>query len=99
MSAKALSRLTLPDIGDSDIGSGVNMARWHASPLTMTAKKKHRTIIGDNAFVGRNTNLVAPVTVEANSYIGAGKALSLKKSLKTLWQSVVLNKKKYRRLG
>lgn len=39
-------------------------------------KKKHRTIIGDNAFVGCNTNLVAPVTVEANSYIGAGSTIT-----------------------
>ena len=35
-------------------------------------KKKHRIIVGDNAFVGCNTNLVAPVRVERNSYIAAG---------------------------
>ncbi len=70
-----------------------------ASPLTMTAKKKHRTIIGDNAFVGCNTNLVAPVTVEANSYIGAGGTITKEVPENALRQSVVLNKKKYRRLG
>jgi len=39
-------------------------------------KKKHRTIVGDNAFIGCNTNLVAPVRVEDNSYIAAGSTIT-----------------------
>ena len=62
-------------IGDSDIGSGVNMG-CGCITVNYDGKKKHRTIIGDKAFVGCNTNLVAPVTVQANTYIGAGSTIT-----------------------
>ncbi|MCQ2358619.1 MAG: bifunctional UDP-N-acetylglucosamine diphosphorylase/glucosamine-1-phosphate N-acetyltransferase GlmU [Phascolarctobacterium sp.] len=62
-------------IGDSDIGSGVNMG-CGCITVNYDGKKKHRTVVGDNAFVGCNTNLVAPVTVEANTYIGAGSTIT-----------------------
>ena len=62
-------------IGDSDIGSGANMG-CGCITVNYDGKKKHRTIIGDNAFVGCNTNLVAPVTVQANTYIGAGSTIT-----------------------
>lgn len=62
-------------IGDSDIGSGVNMG-CGCITVNYDGKKKHRTIVGDNSFVGCNTNLVAPVTVEANTYIGAGSTIT-----------------------
>ena len=62
-------------IGDSDIGSGVNMG-CGCITVNYDGKKKHRTVIGDNAFVGCNTNLVAPVTVQANTYIGAGSTIT-----------------------
>lgn len=62
-------------IGDSDIGSGVNMG-CGCITVNYDGKKKHRTIIGNNAFVGCNTNLVAPVTVQANTYIGAGSTIT-----------------------
>ena len=68
-----LSHLTY--IGDSDIGSGVNMG-CGCITVNYDGKKKHRTIIGDNSFVGCNTNLVAPVTVQANTYIGAGSTIT-----------------------
>lgn len=64
-------------IGDSDIGSGVNMG-CGCITVNYDGKKKHRTVIGDNAFVGCNTNLVAPVTVQANTYIGAGSTITKK---------------------
>lgn len=62
-------------IGDSDIGSGVNMG-CGCITVNYDGKAKHRTVIGDNAFVGCNTNLVAPVTVQANTYIGAGSTIT-----------------------
>ena len=62
-------------IGDSDIGSGVNMG-CGCITVNYDGKKKHRTVVGDNSFVGCNTNLVAPVTVEANTYIGAGSTIT-----------------------
>ncbi|HIV02008.1 MAG TPA: bifunctional UDP-N-acetylglucosamine diphosphorylase/glucosamine-1-phosphate N-acetyltransferase GlmU, partial [Candidatus Aphodoplasma excrementigallinarum] len=39
-------------------------------------KKKYRTIIGDDAFIGCNTNLVSPVTVHDNAYIAAGSTIT-----------------------
>ena len=39
-------------------------------------KVKHRTTIGDGAFVGCNSNLVAPVTVGNYSYVGAGSTIT-----------------------
>ncbi len=62
-------------IGDSDIGSGVNMG-CGCITVNYDGKKKHRTVIEDNVFVGCNTNLVAPVTVKAGSYIGAGSTIT-----------------------
>ncbi len=62
-------------IGDSDIGSGVNMG-CGCITVNYDGKKKYRTVIGDNAFVGCNTNLVAPVSIESNSYIGAGSTIT-----------------------
>ena len=62
-------------IGASDLGSGVNMG-CGCITVNNDGKKKHRTIIGDNAFVGCNTNLVAPVTVGDGSYIGAGSTIT-----------------------
>ena len=38
--------------------------------------KKYRTTIGDNAFIGCNTNLVAPVKVGEGSYIAAGSTIT-----------------------
>lgn len=62
-------------IGDSDIGCGVNMG-CGCITVNYDGKKKHRTVVGDNAFVGCNTNLVAPVTVGPDSYIGAGSTIT-----------------------
>jgi tetrahydrodipicolinate N-succinyltransferase len=38
--------------------------------------RKHKTVIGDHAFVGSNSTLVAPVGVGAKSYIGAGSVIT-----------------------
>lgn len=62
-------------VGDSTIGAGVNVG---AGTITCNydGAAKHRTIIGDNAFIGSNTALVAPVTVGAGATIGAGSVVS-----------------------
>ena len=64
-----MSHLTY--VGDADVGSNVNFGCG-----TVTSNydgfAKHRTTIGDNAFIGCNTNLVAPVTVGAGAYVAAG---------------------------
>ena len=62
-------------VGDSDIGKGANIG---AGTITCNydGANKHRTVIGDNAFIGSNTALVAPVTVGANATIGAGSVIT-----------------------
>ncbi|MDQ0204341.1 bifunctional UDP-N-acetylglucosamine diphosphorylase/glucosamine-1-phosphate N-acetyltransferase GlmU [Pectinatus haikarae] len=62
-------------IGDSDIGTGVNMG-CGCITVNYDGKKKYRTTIEDNAFVGCNSNLVAPVKVGKGSYIGAGSTIT-----------------------
>jgi len=62
-------------LGDSIIGQGVNVG---AGTITCNydGEKKHTTEIGDGVFVGSNSTLVAPVTVETGSYIGAGSVIT-----------------------
>ena len=62
-------------IGDTDMGSGVNIGCGTVT-CNYDGKKKYRTNIGDNAFIGCNTNLVAPVTVGTGAYIGAGSTIT-----------------------
>ena len=61
-------------IGDAEIGSGVNVG---AGTITCNydGANKHRTIIGDGAFIGSNAALVAPVTIGAGATIGAGSVI------------------------
>jgi len=61
-------------IGDTDMGKGVNIG---AGTITCNydGANKHRTTIGDNAFIGSDSQLVAPVTVEAGATVGAGTTL------------------------
>ncbi|MBM7855204.1 bifunctional UDP-N-acetylglucosamine pyrophosphorylase/glucosamine-1-phosphate N-acetyltransferase [Desulfohalotomaculum tongense] len=62
-------------IGDSIIGKDVNVG---AGTITCNydGKKKHRTEINDGAFIGSNTNLVAPVKVGAGAVIAAGSTIT-----------------------
>ena len=62
-------------IGDADIGDNVNMGCGTIT-VNYDGKKKYRTKVEDNAFVGCNSNLVAPVTIGSNSYVGAGSTIT-----------------------
>lgn len=62
-------------IGDSDIGSGVNIG-CGCIMVNYDGKTKHRTTIGNNAFIGCNSNLVAPVTIGDGAYVGAGSTIT-----------------------
>lgn len=61
--------------GDSDIGKRVNVG---AGTITCNydGVNKHRTIIGDGAFIGSNTSLVAPITIGEGATIGAGSIVT-----------------------
>ncbi len=62
-------------IGDAEIGAEVNVG---AGTITCNydGANKHKTIIGDGAFIGSNTSLVAPVRVGKGATVGAGSAVS-----------------------
>ncbi len=62
-------------IGDAQIGAGVNIG---AGTITCNydGVNKHLTRIGDGAFIGSNSALVAPVSVGANATIGAGSVIT-----------------------
>lgn len=62
-------------IGDSDVGENTNIA-CGVITVNYNGKVKSRTRIGSNSFVGCNANLVAPVTVNDNSYIAAGSTIT-----------------------
>ncbi|MBS4959578.1 MAG: bifunctional UDP-N-acetylglucosamine diphosphorylase/glucosamine-1-phosphate N-acetyltransferase GlmU [Clostridiales bacterium] len=62
-------------IGDSDVGCGINFGCGTVT-VNYDGKKKYRTVIEDNAFIGCNTNLIAPVTVGKSAYIAAGSTIT-----------------------
>jgi len=62
-------------IGDGDVGKNVNIGCGVVF-VNYDGSKKHRTTVKDNAFVGCNVNLVAPVTIEENAYVAAGSTIT-----------------------
>ncbi len=62
-------------LGDADVGQRVNIG---AGTITCNydGANKHRTVIGDDAFIGSNSALVAPVSIGAGATIGAGSVIS-----------------------
>ena len=72
-SGTKMSHLTY--VGDADVGERVNFGCG-----TITSNydgfRKHRTVIGDDVFIGCNTNLVPPVEVGSGAYIAAGTTVT-----------------------
>jgi bifunctional UDP-N-acetylglucosamine pyrophosphorylase/glucosamine-1-phosphate N-acetyltransferase len=68
-----ISHLTY--VGDSDVGKNINFGCGTVT-VNYDGKAKYRTVIKDGAFIGCNTNLVAPVTVGENAYIAAGSTIT-----------------------
>ena len=62
-------------IGDSDVGKGINFGCGTIT-VNYDGKNKFRTVIEDNAFIGCNTNLVAPVKVGKGAFIAAGSTIT-----------------------
>jgi len=62
-------------IGDGDIGRDVNIG-CGVVLVNYDGRKKHRTIIEDEAFVGCNVNLVAPVCIRKGAYVAAGSTIT-----------------------
>ena len=85
-------------IGDSEIGESVNIG---AGTITCNydGVKKSKTKIKDKVFVGSNSSLVAPLTIEEESIIGAGSVItkSVKKKSLALTRSIQTEIKNYKR--
>lgn len=62
-------------IGDAEVGSDVNIGCGTIT-VNYDGKNKSLTKIKDNAFIGCNSNLVAPVTIEENAFIAAGSTIT-----------------------
>ena len=62
-------------LGDCEIGKNSNVGCGTIT-CNYDGKKKHKTIIGDNAFIGSNVNFIAPVTLGDNVLIAAGSTIT-----------------------
>jgi bifunctional UDP-N-acetylglucosamine pyrophosphorylase/glucosamine-1-phosphate N-acetyltransferase len=62
-------------LGDTTVGTKTNIG---AGTITCNydGKNKHKTVVGDNSFIGSNSSLVAPVKIGNNSTIGAGSTIT-----------------------
>ena len=85
-------------IGDAQVGRNVNIG---AGTITCNydGRKKSKTNIKDKVFVGSNTSLVAPVTLNEKSVIGAGSVITknVSKGSLALTRSNQIEKKNYKR--
>jgi len=85
-------------IGDSNLGKGVNIG---AGTITCNydGYKKSKTTIKDNVFVGSNSSLVAPITINKNSIVGAGSVITknVKQDSLALTRSLQTGVKYYKR--
>lgn len=92
-------------VGDSDVGKDVNFGCGCVT-VNYDGRNKSRTTVKDGAFIGCNTNLVAPVTVGENAFTAAGStitedvpdnALAVARNRQTVKEDWVNIKKPYKR--
>jgi bifunctional UDP-N-acetylglucosamine pyrophosphorylase/glucosamine-1-phosphate N-acetyltransferase len=85
-------------VGDTQIGKEVNIG---AGTITCNYKgvKKNKTKIKNNVFIGSNSSLVAPVTINENSIVGAGSVITknIKKKSLALTRANQIEIKNYKR--
>jgi len=85
-------------VGDTNIGKDVNVG---AGTITCNydGVKKSKTKIKNNVFIGSNSSLVAPVTIEENSIVGAGSVITknVKKNSLTLTRALQTEIQNYKR--
>ena len=62
-------------VGDADVGKNVNFGCGSVL-VNYDGKRKHRSKIGNNAFIGCNANLVSPVVINDYAYIAAGSTIT-----------------------
>lgn len=93
-------------IGDSDVGEDVNFGCGCAT-VNFDGRNKHRSTIGDGAFIGCGTNIVSPVNIGKDGYVAAGStiiedvpenSLAIARTRQVNKDGWVLRKKPYRRM-
>jgi bifunctional UDP-N-acetylglucosamine pyrophosphorylase / glucosamine-1-phosphate N-acetyltransferase len=62
-------------LGDAQIGENVNIGCGSIT-VNYNGKAKSQTIIGDNTFIGCNSNLIAPITIGKDAYVAAGSTIT-----------------------
>ncbi len=62
-------------VGDAEVGAGANLACGVVT-VNYDGREKHRTVVGEGAFVGCGTMLVAPVEIGAGAYVAAGSTIT-----------------------
>lgn len=62
-------------IGDAQVGEDVNLGCGSIT-VNYDGKNKFKTVIGNGVFIGCNSNLVAPVTVEDGAYVATGSTIT-----------------------
>ena len=62
-------------LGDASVGAGTNVGAG-AITCNYDGVDKHRTEIGENVFIGTNSTLVAPLTIDDEAYVGAGSTIT-----------------------
>jgi bifunctional UDP-N-acetylglucosamine pyrophosphorylase/glucosamine-1-phosphate N-acetyltransferase len=62
-------------IGDAEIGKSVNIGCGVVF-VNYDGKSKHKAIIEDNAFIGSNSNLIAPIIIRRNAYVACGSTIT-----------------------
>jgi len=83
-------------IGDASVGKNVNFGCGSIT-VNYDGVNKHQTIIGDDVFIGCNTNLVAPIKVEDSVFIAAGSTVTkdIPKGALSIARSQQINKEDY----
>mgnify|MGYP000759387140 FL=1 len=83
-------------MGDCLCGENVNFGCGSIT-VNYDGKNKHKTSIGDNVFVGCNSNLIAPINIESNSFIAAGSTIteSMNQGDFAIARSIQITKKGY----
>ena len=62
-------------VGDAEIGAGANVGAGTVT-VNYDGVNKHRTVVGEGAFIGSNSSLVAPVTVGSGAFVTAGSVIT-----------------------
>ena len=62
-------------VGDCDVGAGCNVG-CGVIFVNYDGKQKHRSNVGDRAFIGSNSNIIAPVNIGDDAYIAAGTTIT-----------------------